>query len=256
MNRKALVIGCVVVVGSAALFLLRGQANQVATDTPTPPRTITANGSATVTGKPDSARVYFEVNTKGKTVVAAREENARVVGEVQAALLALELADLKSKTRESRVSINYDDHDKFRIVGYEVRQAFTVLVKEADPEKLGTTAARLLDVGLQHGVNSGGDIEFFRADDSEMRRESMTKAVENGIANARAYAVGAQLTPTGVVEISGHDSYWGNQWNGGFLGGFNGGFGALGGVGGPGSAPSFAAGDWKVTSQVRVVMKF
>jgi len=139
-----------------------------------------------VTGKPDSARVWFEVVTKSKTVAAAREENARVVGQVQAALLALKLADLKSKTRDSSVSINYDDRDKFRVVGYEVRQSFTVLVKEADPEKLGTTAARILDVGLQHGVNSGGNIEFFKADESEMKRESMTKAVEDGIAAAQA----------------------------------------------------------------------
>src|SRR5262249_32788051 len=132
-----------------------------------------------------------DVVTKAKTVVAAREENARVVAQVQTALLALKLADLKSKTQDSSVSITYDNYDKTRVVGYEVRQSFSVLVKESDPEKLGATAARILDVSLQHGVNSGGNIEFFKADDAEMKRESMTKAVEDGIANARAYAAGA-----------------------------------------------------------------
>lgn len=256
MNRKALLIGGVVVVFTA-MILLRGQANQAAPEPVTQQRTITAIGSATVTGKPDSARIYFEVVTKAKTVVAAREENAKVVGRVQAALLELKLADLKSRTRESSVIINYDAYDKFRLVGYEVRQSFTVLVKERDPEKLGITAARILDVGLQHGVNSGGNIEFFKADDSAMKRESMTKAVEDGVANARAYAAGAKLTTIGVVEICGqNDSLWGNQFWGGFNGGFNGGFGFQGGFGGPGVAPSFVAGDWKVSSQVRVVMRY
>ena len=253
MNRRALLIGGVVIVGSTAMFLLRGQANQLAPEPSTPQRTITAIGSATVTGKPDSARVYLEVVTKSKTVAAAREENARVVGQVQAALLALKLADLKSKTRHSSVSITYEDFEKLRIAGYEVRQSFTVLVQEADPEKLGTTAARILDVGLQNGVNSGGNIEFFKADDSEMQRQSMTKAVEDGIANAQAYAVGAKLRTVGVVEITPQNDYsWGNQWSGGF----NGGFGFQGGVGGAGGAPSFVAGDWKVSSQVRVVMRY
>ena len=102
-------------------------------------------------------------------------------------------------------------------------------------------------------MNSGGNIEFFKADDSEMKRESMTKAVEDGIVNARAYASGAKLTTVGVVEISGqNDFFWGNQsW-----GGFNGGFGFQGGFGGAGAAPSFVAGDWKVSSQVRVVMRY
>jgi uncharacterized protein YggE len=253
MTWKPLLFGGVAVAVSVAIFFLRGQANQAAPEPTTPQRTITAIGSGTVTGKPDSARLYLGVVTNAKTVAAAREENARVVRQVQAALLALKLPDLKSKTRESNVSIKYDYEDKSRVVGYEVRQFFTVLVTETDPDKLGTTAARILDVALLQGVNSGGEIEFFKADDSEMQRQAMTKAVENGIANAKAYAAGANLKPVGIMEISGQNDFlWGNPSGGGF----NGGFGMQGGFGGGGAAPSFVAGDWKVSSQVRVVMRY
>lgn len=241
MNWKHLLLGVFGV--STVLFLLRGQANQEAPEkAATPQRTITATGSASVTGKPDSARVYLEVVTHGKTVPAAREENSRVVGKVQEALQALKLPDLKATTRNSSVSIHYEDRDKLRISGYEVSQTFSVLVKEADSDKLGVTAARIIDVALQNGVNSGGDIEFFKADDSEMRRQSMTKAVEDGIANAQAYAAGANLRTVGVVEISGQPDFIERASSNRAVGG--------------GAALSFIAGDWKVTSQVRVVIRY
>ena len=248
MSRKTLLVGGVVAIVSTATFLLRGQAFQAGPDPAPPPRTITAYGTGTVTGKPDTARLYFGVVTNAKTVVAARQENARVANKVMAGLLELKLPDLKAKSRESHLSIIYENQDKFQIVGYEVSQFFTILVKEDDPEKLGTTSARILDVGLQNGVNSRGDIEFFKADDSEMQRQAMTKAVQDGIANAQAYAAGAKLSTVGVVEISGQNDVWGNRFGGGFQGGFGGGDGA--------SASSFVAGNWKVSSQVRVVMRY
>ena len=70
------------------------------------------------------------------------------------------------------------------------------------------------------GKLGGRDIEFFKADDSEMQRQAMTKAVQDGIANAQAYAAGAKLTTVGVVEISGQNDLWGNPFGGG--GGFQG----------------------------------
>jgi uncharacterized protein YggE len=191
--------------------------------------------------------VYFGVITRGKTVPAAREENARIVAKVQKALLALNLADLKSRTVETKISITYATNDRSQIVGYEAQQSFTVLIKESDPEKLGKVAGRILDAGLQNGVNSEGEIEFFKADDSELRRQAMTKAVEAGLANVQAYAAGAKVKSFGVVEIAGDDWY-------GQPGGFGGQFG--GGFGGGGDAPSIVAGDWKIRSQVRVVCRY
>jgi uncharacterized protein YggE len=251
MTTKALLIVFAVVFGMTAMSLFQSHANQGAGEAAaTSKGTITAEGSATVTGKPDSARVYFEVITRAKTVAAAREENARVVGKVQSALQALKLPDFKSRTRESNLSIKYADRDETRIESYEIRQTFSVLIKEADPEKLGVTAARILDVGLENGVNSGGRVEFFKADDTEMKRAAMTKAVEEAVANARAYAAGANLKPLGVAEIT--EQNWGSPF-----GGLSNGLGFQGGSGrGVGGLPTFVAGDWAVSCQVRVVLKY
>ncbi len=250
MNRVALIICGLALVLSSAQFLRRAEANLADATPAIAPGTITAYGSGTVTSTPDSARLYFTVITRQKSAAGARAENARVAGQAQAALLNLKLPDLKAKTRDSRLSIDRDETDKARIVGYTALQTFSVVVKVADPETLGSTAARVLDVALENGVNSGGDVEFFKADETDLQRQAMTKAVEDGIANARAYAKGANLTPTGIVEIT--PVPWGNAFGGMQGGGIQGGFG--GGI--AGGAPSFAAGDWKVTQQVRVVMKY
>jgi uncharacterized protein YggE len=251
MNRVALLVGGSMVAVLSCIFLMRGHADQPEAAPLTPQRTITADGSATVVTTPDSARVFLGVITSGKTVAAARAENSQIVAKVQTALLALKIADLKSRTRNNEVSILYDDKNKHEIVGYSCVQSFSVLVKEADPEKLAAFAGRILDAGLQNGVNSQGSIEFFKEDDTEMRRQSMTKAVEDAIANANAYAAGAKLKNLSVVQISEHGSHgsFGGQF-GGIQGGFNGGFG------GGGAAPGIVAGNWNVTRKVQVVFRY
>jgi uncharacterized protein YggE len=244
-----LLAGSLLVIAVAGVVILRSPAQQVEpkAELTKGERTISAIGQATVIGKPDSARVYFGVITKAETVAAARAENLRIIGRVQKALLALKLPDLKTGTRESRVSINYEDRQETKVAGYTVQQSFTVLINDSDPVSLGKTATRILDAGLQNGVNSEGHVEFFNADDSELRRQAMTKAVEDGLANARAYAAGAKVKITGVVDISGQDGYFGGGGHG-FQGG--------GGFGGSGGQPSFAAGVWKVPSRVRVVCRY
>ncbi len=244
MNRVALLVGGSIVAVLSCVFLMRGHADQPEAAPLTPQRTIKADGSATVVGTPDSARVYFGVITSGETVAAARTENARIIAKVQAALLALKLADLKSRTRDNSVSILYEDSKRHKIVGYQCDQSFSVLVKEADPEKLGAIASRLLDAGLQNGVNSKGNIEFFKEDDTELRRQAMTKAVEDAIANANAYAAGAKGKNVSVVSITEQTSRGG--FGGGFQGGFNGGA----------NVPGIVVGNWNVTSSVHLVCRY
>jgi uncharacterized protein YggE len=246
MKRLILLAVGSLAVALACAVLLRGGAALPDPGPGKPQHTVTALGSATVSGKPDSARVYLGVVTKAETVPAAREENARVVGKVQAAIVALKVPNLKTRTSESRVDIQYAEHDRSRVVGYEVRQSFTVLVKESDPEKLGAIAGRLLDAGLQNGVNYQGDVEFFKADDSELRRQAMSKAVENALANAEAYAAGAKAKVVEVAEITGQDSDYEPT---GFIG-------QGGGFSQRRSGSSLDAGEWHVSSRVHVVCRY
>ncbi|HYV38508.1 MAG TPA: SIMPL domain-containing protein [Gemmataceae bacterium] len=244
MNRWPILLVSFFAIILAGSVVVRGQPAQVEPDTGKARRTITAVGSATVRGKPDSARVYLGVVTTGKTVADAREQNVRAVAKVKEAILALKLADLKTRTTDSRVSIIYAQNDRSQVVGYEVWESFSVLVKQLDHEKLGEAGGRILEAGLQNGANRGGEIEFFMANDEELRRQAMEKAVEAALANARAYATGAKVKIVEVLEIDGE--YAPQQ----FI------FGQGGGLAGGGATSSIVAGDWNVFRQVRVVCRY
>lgn len=254
MNRYVLLVSSTVAFIAVGFFLGQSRGSQApGVDTAKSTGTIEAVGSATVSGKPDSARLYFGVVTQNNELVVARQENGRAVEKIQSAIRALKLSELKAKTRDLSISALHDENDKNKVVGYEVRQVFSILVFEPDTEKLGAVAAKVYDIAIQNGANARGDVEFFKGDDTDMQLHAKTKAVENAIANAQAYAQGATVRTTGIAQISENDNRW--SW-GGFGGGFNGGLGALGGAGGASPTPAFIAGNWQVTSQVRVVMKY
>jgi uncharacterized protein YggE len=246
MKRLALVVaGSLGIVLVGAVFL-RGQPAPAENSPSKGKRTITAFGSATVTGKLDMGRVYLSVVTSEKTVDAARVENARVVSKVRDAILALKLADLKTRTTDTRVSIHHQRDEPYKITGYEVGHSFTMLVKESDPEKLGIAAGRILDAGLKNGVNRDGSIEFFKENDADMRRQAMSEAVEDALANAKAHAAGANVKVLDVVEIDGslerfEPSGFGSQLGGGRYNE---------------TSISVSAGAWNVSRRVRIVCRY
>ncbi|MBT4865092.1 MAG: SIMPL domain-containing protein [Planctomycetaceae bacterium] len=213
---------------------------------------------------PDSVRLFLEVITTGKTLASAREENASRVNKVREALVALKLNDLKSKTRDVDVTLVHAEGndggngvfdqrtEPDTVIGYTVTHSFTVLIKESDPDSLNVAAGRVLDTALESGVNRVWNVSFFKEDSSAMRRQAMSEAVENAIANARAYAGGANVQVADVLVINGDiDSMYPSQ--GGGQQGQQGGFGGSMGLG---VQTSFLAGQWDVTCNVRVICRF
>lgn len=226
--------------------LLRGQPAPAENNAGKSTRTLVAYGSATVTGKVDMARVYLRVTTSAKTVDGARKENANAVGKVREAILALKLADLRTRTTDTAISIEHD-RQSGKVTGYAVSHSFTFLVKEPDAEKLGISAGSILDAGLKNGVNQDGSIEFFKENDTDLRREAMTRAVADALANAKSLAAGADVKILDVVEIDGTlDTY------------------RPIGMGGQGMSvdirndgdTSVSAGVWNVSRRVRIVCRY
>jgi len=207
----ALTVGMLLVGG----VLLRGQAPK-GPDESKEKRMINTSGTATVRVKPDSARVFFSIQTMAATVKAAREENNGKFNKVTAALNALKVTDLKMKTADVSIEPvvrHRGDDDVPKITGYRVTHQFTVLLKDADVEKLSSDAARVLDTVLENGANTVQRIVFFKVEDSALRREAMSKAVENAVANAKALAAGANVKLADTVAITGNPeySYWGRN---------------------------------------------
>jgi uncharacterized protein YggE len=175
------------------------------------PNTLRTTGTATVRIKPDTARVFFGVQTQDPTVSKARTENNRRVRKIMEALSALKISDLKTKTSDVQVDILYGRADGGQlppITGYRVSTTFTVLVTDDDPAKLGGQASRVLDAALESGANSVQQVVFLSKNGmTDARRKALTQAVEDALANARALAAGAKKGQVEAFTIEGHPVY-------------------------------------------------
>ncbi len=203
-------LALVVVLGTG-LFLRGQQAGAPAGGPTTEKGTINTSGTATLKVKPDAVHVYFGVQTIGKKVKDAREENSEKCKKLIAALNALGISDFKIKTADINVELVHsqqNDATKLpEVLGYRVTNSFSVLVQDKDAAKLSQNASWVLDTALENGANFIQRMVVFRHDDSEIKREGLTKAVEDALANARAIAAGAKVRVTGTFALNGQPEY-------------------------------------------------
>jgi hypothetical protein len=200
-----------VVVLSTAVFLRGQQAGAPAKEPKTEKGTISTSGTATLKVKPDAVHVYFGVQTIATKVKAAREENSEKCKRLIAALNALGIRGLKIKTADINVDLiqsNQSDAAKLpEILGYRVTNSFSVLVEDKDAAKLGQNASRVLDTALENGANFVQRMVAFRHDEGEIKRDGLTKAVEDALANARAIAAGAKVQVSGTFALNGQPEF-------------------------------------------------
>jgi uncharacterized protein YggE len=185
---------------------LQGQAPGKEKDKDKEKRVIHAGGSASVRVSPDSARLFFAVQTMAPKLASARAANAEATQKVISAVRKLQIPKLKMKSSDVQVSIRYADTARAErlpsILGYTVTNSFTVLVESDDPTKLSEAATRLLDTALENGVNQVPQLTFFRKDLKEAQRRAMAEAVQDALQNARSLARGADVRITDTVEIN------------------------------------------------------
>jgi uncharacterized protein YggE len=217
-------------------------------------RNIVTTGSARIRVQPDSARVYLQVETIGATVEKTRRENAAAVKKVLDVVKALNIPDLKMKTANVQTVViqsRVEKEDKLpRILGYRVSNSFTVLIQNKDRVKLSQAAGQVLDSALENGANSVQQIEFFKQDMNDLRRDVLTRATEDAINNARALAKGAGKNIVDVILVSNAaESFYNPSYNVTSLqNAFQpGGFG-----GAEGTSTTVVAGDLEVTCRVNV----
>jgi uncharacterized protein YggE len=176
------------------------------------PRKLSTSGSATVRIKPNRARLYLAVESTASTIKSVREANKKHVESVIAAIQGLKIAELKMKTTDVRMDPIYAKQDKEttklpEILGYRITTTFTVLAASDDAKKLAGQAMQVLDTALENGANALQQITFFRDDLTETRRQALTKATADAVANAKALASGDNRTLTDVIDINGNPEY-------------------------------------------------
>lgn len=171
-------------------------------------RVLTTSGQSSVRVKPDSARVFFRVENYGQQIRESRADNAHQVKKVIEALRALKIRGLKMKSTNVTVQsvIHNFPNEQMKlpkVLGYHVINSFTVLVENDDAVKLAEAASKLLDTALENGATGVEQIVFFKRNVEDIRRQALTKAVEEAMANARALARGADEKIAAAISISG-----------------------------------------------------
>ena len=178
-------------------------------------RKITTSGEAKVWIDPDRARVFLGIETMKETIGLARDENANKIKEVMEALKTLRIKDMLIKAPSYNVALVKESERHAtksgrlpQIIGYKVRQEFTVLLQNKDTLNLSKNAARVVDTALDNGVNIIQQVLFFKEDDSQDRRSTLELAVKDAISNAKAIAKTAGVSIRDYSQINSTIHYW------------------------------------------------
>lgn len=178
-------------------------------------RKIVTDGHAKIWIEPDRARVFLGIETMSEAVNLAREENATQIKNVLQALKDLKIKGMLIKAPSYNVSlVKEPEYDATRvgrlpkIIGYKVKQDFTVLLKSKDMLVLSKNAGQVIDTALDNGVNNIQDILFFKEDDSKDKRNAMAIALKDAISNAKTIADTAGVSIKDYSMINSVTHYW------------------------------------------------
>jgi uncharacterized protein YggE len=153
---------------------------------------ITARGTGTVTGTPDTVTIALGVQTRAETATAALDANS---ARTTALLDALQAAGVPPADRQtSRLAVHaVHDRSGTRITGYEVTNQVTASLHDVG------SAGAVIDAAAQ----AAGDairvdhIGFSISDDSDLRARARADAVRQAMdqAGQLAEAAGVELGP-------------------------------------------------------------
>ena len=163
----------------------------------TPPEhTISVSGHGKVILTPDVADVSLGVTVQRDKVSVARDEAARIMAAVIAALHGLGIADADIKTTQLYVTPIYDYSGVQRITGYQISNIISVHVRDL------TKLADVIDQSVSAGATDVQGVTFDVADRAAAERDAREAAVRDARARADTLAAAAGVTITGVASIS------------------------------------------------------
>jgi uncharacterized protein len=165
-----------------------------------PPRTLTVQGHAEVSGTPDSATISAGVTSAGKTAAAALSANASAMNEVFAALKRQGIEDKNIQTSSLSVEpqyapVNNGGSDRQRIVGYDATNQVTVTIDHVG------NVGRTVDALVAAGANQMNGIGFAIHDPKPLMAEARAQAVDDAIARAEVLAKAAHVSLGPILSI-------------------------------------------------------
>lgn len=152
-----------------------------------------------VTAEPDLATIGAGVSTEAPTAVEAMQANARQMTAVIERIKSLGVAEEDIQTTGINLNARYDyDRANSRqvFVGYQVSNRVSVRMRE-----IGEVGAAL-DALVAAGATDLDGPRFSIEDDEAAKDQARERAIERGMARARAYAAMLGSQDVRVLEIS------------------------------------------------------
>ena len=146
------------------------------------PNSIQVNGQGRVWVAPDKADINLAVEIHAKTAKAAREQTAKAMSAVIDAVKDLGIADKDIQTSYVSLSPEYADGNK--IIGYQLSNQLTVVVRDVD--KVGT----VIDTAVEAGGNAARvqGLSFAVENSTDALAQAREKAYGDAHAKAAQYA--------------------------------------------------------------------
>ncbi len=160
-----------------------------------PDRSISVEGSGSITVVPDRAQFSFGVETRGKTASEALTANGTELRRVIAAIRGSGIDGRDIQTQQVSLSPIYSDNGS-SVIGYSASNTVGVTLR-----KLGDAGA-LIDKAVAAGANQVNGPALNRADQSALYRKALEAALADARAKAETIAVASGLTLGRAASVS------------------------------------------------------
>jgi uncharacterized protein YggE len=162
------------------------------------PNFVQAQGSASVSVKPDQAQIQLAVVTTAATASDASNQNATQVNAVLAALNAIlgPNPNIQTLSYSLNPNYNYPQNGQPVLTGYTASN--TVQVTLIDLSLIG----KVIDTGIGAGANRVQGLQFGLQNDQPFRTQALKMATAQAKTNADAMASGLNLTTGSIISIT------------------------------------------------------
>jgi uncharacterized protein len=192
--RSILLLSLLLLAAAAIAGVARPREGRAA-DTPTAPgKTVTVNGSGSVTTVPDRASFDFTVDTQAATAQSALARNAASAAAMIAAIKNAGVADADLQTGQVSLSPRLNDAGT-DVLGYTASNTVTATIAIAK-------AGPLVDAAVGAGATGVGGPTLTRSDSDALYNKALQAAVANAAEKAKALASAAGLSLGGVQTIA------------------------------------------------------
>lgn len=174
-------------------------------EAPVPPQdtaTITVQGNASVTAKPDIVTITANAGVTGNTMLSAQEQVSNVIAGATQKLLALGVkeSDIVTTSYSYYPEYSYEDTGR-RLTGYQAGHTLEITCRDID--MLDSVIAAVTDSGMSEIYN----VSYGLSSRAALYSEALALAIQSAESKALTMAEASGQTITGLKSVAENSSY-------------------------------------------------